>query len=422
MKVLVVTHRLETGGSQRNAIDLAAMVRGRGHEVVVHGTPGPMVELVESHGLPFAPAPDTAEGPTPEAVRALREVVARERIDLVHTYEWGQTLTAYKALFRSRTPMLSTIYSMAVPRWLPRTVPLVVGTQQMQDAAAAWWKAPVHCIEPPVDVAVDEEPADVDGFAREHGLTDHPDLVDLVVVSRLVEDMKAEGIRHLIDVMPELAVEQPVRLVVVGGGESFDDLAARADAANARAGRRAVVLTGPLHDPRPAYQLADVVCGMGSSALRGMVSGKPMVVLGVDGYSDTVTPESYGRYLWWGFLGSGNSGDPKAHLRDEVEALVTDPARRAELGAWGRERIREDFGLESMTTRLTGIYEQTLGVDPYGLSGRVEQLRSSGRRTVSGLMPTSLKARLSGGTSGQMSAVPVDAPSVDTPPPAGGTP
>ena len=42
-----------------------------------------------------------------------------------------------------------------------------------------------------------------------------------------------------------------------------------------RLGRDAVVLTGAMLDPRPAYAAADVVIGMGGSSLRGMASASP---------------------------------------------------------------------------------------------------------------------------------------------------
>ena len=40
MRIVVYPHRLEIGGSQINAIELAAAVRDLGHEVIVFGQPG----------------------------------------------------------------------------------------------------------------------------------------------------------------------------------------------------------------------------------------------------------------------------------------------------------------------------------------------------------------------------------------------
>ena len=44
MKVLVCPCSLQLGGSEINAVDLAAAVQQRGHEAVVFGRPGPLAE------------------------------------------------------------------------------------------------------------------------------------------------------------------------------------------------------------------------------------------------------------------------------------------------------------------------------------------------------------------------------------------
>ena len=54
MKILVFAHRLDLGGSQVNAIELAATLRDRyGHDVVLFATPGPSVKLADEQRLRF---------------------------------------------------------------------------------------------------------------------------------------------------------------------------------------------------------------------------------------------------------------------------------------------------------------------------------------------------------------------------------
>ena len=68
---------------------------------------------------------------------------------------------------------------------------------------------------------------------------------------------------------------------VVGDGPSRPLVARAADRANARACRpRCIALARTPRDPRPAYAAADVILGMGASALRGLAFGKPLVVQG----------------------------------------------------------------------------------------------------------------------------------------------
>ena len=71
MRILVYPHDLGVGGSQLNALDLAAAVRARGHEVLVHGTPGPLVDRVHELGLEFVEAAPIGRRPSPAAVAGL---------------------------------------------------------------------------------------------------------------------------------------------------------------------------------------------------------------------------------------------------------------------------------------------------------------------------------------------------------------
>src|SRR4051812_28119583 len=98
MKILVFADKLQVGGTQVNAIDLTTALRDRfGHDVSMFATPGPMAELVRRNGLRLHAAPDALVHPSPAKMRALRDVVRRERPDLIHVWDWPQCLDSYYA-------------------------------------------------------------------------------------------------------------------------------------------------------------------------------------------------------------------------------------------------------------------------------------------------------------------------------------
>ena len=76
MRILVYPHDLEMGGSQLNAIELAAAVRDLDHDVIVYGRPGPLTRRVHELGLEFVEAPDPWIRPNPRTVRHLRQLMA----------------------------------------------------------------------------------------------------------------------------------------------------------------------------------------------------------------------------------------------------------------------------------------------------------------------------------------------------------
>src|SRR4029453_15893276 len=206
---------------------------------------------------------------------------------------------ALKGLFGAglaRRPVLvATILSMTLPARFPRSIPLVVGTRALEEQATIAGHRSVHLIEPPVDTRRDRPQADLDdeAFLRRHGLDDGQPRI--VMVSRLGWELKLEGLERLISAPARLGGGRPARLVVVGGGPALPRLRAQSEEVNALLGRQAVVLTGPLTDPRPAYAAADVVAGMGGAALRGRALAKPVVVVGGPGFSEVVAPETVQR-------------------------------------------------------------------------------------------------------------------------------
>ena len=249
--------------------------------------------------------------------------------------------------------------SMAVAPFLPRSGPVVVGTAQIAAHERARGRRRTHLLEPPVDTDLNRPglPLDLDGFRLRWDLDDRP---TVVCVTRLVRQLKLEGVLTAIDAMPRVARATSARLLLVGDGDARDEVAARAADVNRRAGAGTVVLTGELADPRPAYALADVALGMGGSALRAMAFGTPLVVLGEGGFVEALTEETLPDFLWRGWYGFGGESDPGARLADQIVGLLVDPARRAELGRLGRTTVEQRFSLEVAASRQEQIYAEAL--------------------------------------------------------------
>ncbi|WP_433380404.1 glycosyltransferase family 4 protein [Actinoplanes sp. CA-142083] len=365
LNVLVYPHDMAMGGSQLNAIELAGAVRDLGHNVTVIGDNGDLVRLVHDLGLRHVSIPKDRRRPSPAVTRQLRRLIREEGVDIVHGYEWPPALEAAAATFPARrAAAVCTVMSMAVAPFLPDDMPLVVGTQALQERSAAGRRGPTYLIEPPVDVVANAPGHPAGDFRSRFGLVDdHPagPVVDIVVICRLVPELKLEGVLTAVDVVGELARDLPVRLVVVGDGTARDQVEERAAKANARAGRRAVVLTGQMMDPRPAYAAADVMLGMGGSALRSLAFAKPLVVQGEQGFWKLLTPDSCDLFLRQGWYGvADDPGAGHERLAAILRGLVADPAQRAALGDYGRRLAVDRFSLQRAAVLQEEIYRAAL--------------------------------------------------------------
>ena len=156
-----------------------------------------------------------------------------------------------------------------------------------------------------------------------------------------------------------------LQLAVVGDGPARQQVEERAAKANAAAGRRVVVLTGAKNDPRPAYAAADVMLGMGGSALRGLAFGKPLVVQGEGGFWQLLTPQSAPTFLDQGWYGLANDVPGGAgRLAAILAKLLADPELRLTLGRYGRQLVVERFSLERAAAVQEEVYLAALDPAP----------------------------------------------------------
>jgi len=369
MKIMVMPIGFDIGGSEINAVDLAAAVQERGHDVVVIGGPGPLDEVARRAGLRVVPVPMARRGrPNPLNARAISKAVRREKPDLVHVYEALSCTEAFYGvrLWRgARVPLVATLYGMNVDGFMPRAVPMIAGTRDIQvELAETRDPGAVYFLDPPVNTDTNR-PDDRAGRVQRTawGVADDEDLV--VIVSRLDIWMKIDSLMDAIDAVDLLAEGRRVRLAVVGDGPAREALEHRAAGVNLHHGRRVVDVVGPMLDPVPAYQAADVVVGMGTSLLRGMAAGKPAVLAGELGHVCLIGPGSVGPYLSQGFWGMGDGARAASALADLIADVLDRGAdERRELGEFGRAFVVERFALPAAAEQLIDMYEQVVAWAP----------------------------------------------------------
>lgn len=373
MRILVYPHDLNMGGSQTNAIDLAAAVAALGHECIVFGRRGTLCERIEQLGLEFIESPDPGRRPSLRIARALRAIAVERRIDVIHGYEWPPGLEAAMAAEPlADVAAVCTVMSMAVAPFLPEWMPLVVGTQQISAVEQARGRLSVNLIEPPVDLDHNRAvpPEAVAAFRQRYGLDERPVVVS---VSRLVPELKLEGLSTAIEVAADLARTAPFQLLIVGDGRARADLERAAARVDELAGRPTVVFTGELADPRVAYAVGDIALGMGGSALRSLAFGAPLIVQGEGGFFRALTPETVDTFRWQGWYGVGAPGtDGRAVLAAELLPLLTDPQRRERAGRFSREVV-EQFSLESAARRQLAVYRDAWA----GRAAQKRQIRAA---------------------------------------------
>jgi len=361
-KVLVQVNSLALGGTQVNAVDMAAALSTHGYESVVVGPrdtlpQGPsLFDVARDRGVALEAF--DREQSTLSAARTMSGLARRHGAELIHIYgSWTGRPALWGPCLLGRRPLVLTVYEMAVDPLTPRSPALIVGTKYLEEELANRREG-VDLVSPPVDVDRDNQDS-VSGsdFVRQLDLDDGSKLI--VTVTRLDDSMKAYGVQVAMDAMDRRGARGAV-LVVVGTGDAEERLRLRADEINARHGRRLIVMAGPMADPRSAYAAADIVVGMGGSAARGLSFGKPLIVTGEYGWFSTFTPQTADALFRDSFWSEEAVQDAAGQFLSCVDPLLDDQDLRARLGLFGRQFAVANFSLDAMAARVAGIYGRSL--------------------------------------------------------------
>ncbi|MDY0912873.1 glycosyltransferase [Rathayibacter festucae] len=366
MRILTCLHTMEVGGSQINGIELAGRMAALGHEAVVYGPDGDLRPLVAELGLDWEEAPEKGPRLSVRSMARLRRIVRERRIDLIHAYEWAPTMdAAFGPHLIDGVPVVTTVLSPEVPDFVPAAFPMIVGVVELLEEESRRRPA-LHLIEPPVDTELNAPVADAARVAELRARFDVAEgEIAVVTVARLVVDLKREGILAAIEAVGALSDqdggdEHRLRLIIVGDGPVRGELQIAADRVNAGRARELVTLTGQMLDPRDAYAVADIVLGMGSSALRGMAFAKPLVVQGERAFWRLLIPESLPFFLEGGWYSLGDGVDGPGRLAGILAPLARDAELRERLGALGREVVVERFSLAAAARTQAAIYAEAV--------------------------------------------------------------
>ena len=196
--------------------------------------------------------------------------------------------------------------------------------------------------------------------------------------------MKAESLFRTLAVVRQLGRELPLRFVIVGDGDVHLELEKQAHETNVFLGREAVVFTGELVDPRAAYEAADIVVGMGGSALRGMAFGKPLVIVGERGFSAPFNPETAPGFLYEGMYGIGDGDPGNERLASVIRRLAERPDEARQLGEFARTFVVSHFALDVVSTKLAELCQAAAGSPRRFSEAAVEGLRTAGLWTRQG--------------------------------------
>jgi glycosyltransferase involved in cell wall biosynthesis len=358
-RVVIVVTLAETGGAQTYVSSLLpALVDEFDVVVAAHG-PGPLLEAARRAGARVVELEHVRRPLSPwRDLRGLLELVTllrRERPDILHANSSKagvlgrlaaalagvpiRIFTVHGWAFSAHSGIAAAVYERAERLMRPLTTVTICVAESERVAGLA-----VRACDPERTIVIRNGVAS--GAAPQRGADTEP---TLVAVGRL---QKPKDLLTLVRALGRL--RSRFAALIVGDGPDRPRVEEEID----RLGLdREVVLAGDSGDVAELLARSDVFVlsstseGLPISILEAMAAGLPVVASSVGGVPEAVADGETGLLV--------PPRDP-VRLAAALERLLDDPTLRRRLGANGRERVREHFGLEAFQRAHLDVYRREL--------------------------------------------------------------
>jgi glycosyltransferase involved in cell wall biosynthesis len=382
IRIVRVIARLNVGGPALHVTYLTRGLAGRGYETtLVAGDVGrgeeSMAFVAEQAGVEVVPLPglSPALSPIRDAAAAWRlaRIIRRVRPDIVHTHTAkAGAVGRVGALLSGRRPVIvhtfhghvlrgyfghgGTLLFRAIETTLARiTDRLVAVSPEVRDELVRLRVAPERKfsvirlgIELDRRVEFDGDPAEV---RRRHGIPAEKFVVGWF--GRMTAVKRTEDLLTTLTGLRERGID--ALLLLVGDG---DDRARLEQRAHDLGIARSCLFLGYQESVAPWFAVCDAVIltsaneGTPVTIIEALAAGRPVVATRVGGVPDVVEDWETGFLV--------RPADTHA-MAERLEILARDPARRAEMGRLGRERVLSRYEVARLVDDVDALYRGLLG-------------------------------------------------------------
>ena len=147
-------------------------------------------------------------------------------------------------------------------------------------------------------------------------------------------------------------------MLVVGGGDVYDELLEKSKETNKAIGRECITMTGGRTDINELVAVGDVFVGVSRAALEAMAAEKPVIVAGNEGYIGLFAPDKLETAQENNFCCRGCELSTEELLYRDVTHAFNDltAEQKKELGVYGRQVIRQEYSVTKMAHDCVDAY------------------------------------------------------------------
>ena len=366
-KVLMALMGLEIGGAETHVVELSKELKRKGWDVDVVSNGGVYEAELEKAGVRCFRAPLNRRRPLPmlSSFLALRKIIREEKPDVVHAHARIPAFLCGILQKRMGFPFVTSAHWVfdtsgllgKLSDWGEQTVAV---SDDIKDYLKDNYSVPDENIIVTIN-GIDTErfspEVSGDRVLAEFGFSKERPVISYV--SRM-DESRALVARQLVEIAPRLREAVPgVQLLIAGGGDSYDEIKALADARCAEAEEDYIAMPGARTDINEIAAAGDIFVGVSRSALEAMAAEKPVIVAGNEGYIGIFSEDKLQISQDTNFCCRGcEMPEPETLLEDIKALFAMSPEERAALGRFGREVIKKHDSVTRMAEDCEEAYRR----------------------------------------------------------------
>ena len=285
-KVLMTLMGLDIGGAETHVVELSKELKKQGYDIIVASNGGVYEQELAEAGIRHYKVPMNQRNVMKmmKSYMLLKKIIRKEKPDIVHSHARIPSficgMLKKKLKFTFVTSAHWVFYTGMGLKYLTNWGQKVVA---VSEDIKQYLMDNYHVRSENIFVTING--IDTDKFSPETDSTKARQEFHLtgaeptlVYVSRM-DESRAMVARQLIEITPKLAEKIPgLRIIIVGGGDVFDELLEKSKGVNKKLGRECITMTGARTDINELVSVADVFVGVSRAALEAMAAGKTVIV------------------------------------------------------------------------------------------------------------------------------------------------
>ena len=363
MNVLHINTERSWRGGEQQTLYLAAGMHARGIPASIVCPPGTELEKrARERGVDVHPLTMRGEWDLAAAL-AIRKHIKRGSFDIVHMHtshahtlgvaaagfgKSARTVVSRRvefSIFRHPFSMSGIKYRFGVTRYI--AISQAVKNQLIKDGIK---KDKISVVHSGIDLSRFDN-IESQAVRQEFGID-----ADVPLIGTVAHFAKFKGQEYLLDAFNQVRQHLPdARLILVGGGERFDEIKATAEAFGLS---DTVIFPGFRKDVPELIRAMDIFVmpsfkeGLCTSILDALALERPVVASRAGGIPEIILHEETGLLV--------PPKDPEA-MAKAILRLAGDPDLAQTLARKGRRRVEEIFSVDSMVEGVLQVYRNLLG-------------------------------------------------------------